>query len=203
MAKSRKVAHKATAMTGMKNPTKRLTKVIRGVENAWDVGSQNISVVFPILYRKPLDINMARSFCGLARIDHFNGRLIVNVEHGGVNLPETKIVEDRTEVASGLRGRDSGKEFRLCGAGGSDRLCLGPIGNSSVGQTEGITRGGTTVAKIIRMRCVNVAHEMKRGRRAGEGRQGWVHREVVGAIRRERKVRRGTFETKTPGGCAT
>ena len=74
------MAHNTTGMSRVKNPSERLGQVISRVEDARDKNHKDVAIVFPILDRKVLDVNVARTFSRMASIDHFDGSGIVFID---------------------------------------------------------------------------------------------------------------------------
>ena len=143
------VAHNATSMALMKNPTKRFCKVIRWVDDAMDECHDNVACIFPVLDGKMLDIDVTRAFGGDLGVDHVDGRLVVGVEDSGAFWRETQLSHDGVKVLGMLGGGDSSHEFSFSGACGSDGLCFASVGHSSAAEHESITCSGTPVAKVI------------------------------------------------------
>ena len=148
---SLEVAHNATGMALMKNPTKRFCKVIRWVDDAMDEGHDNVSCIFPVLNGKMLDINVSRAFGGDLGVDHVDGRLVVGVEDSRAFGRKTQLCHDSAKVFGMLGGGNSSHEFSFSGACGSDGLCFAAVGHSSAAEHESITCSGTPVAEIVGM----------------------------------------------------
>ncbi len=66
----------------MKDPAEAFGKGIAGIDNPFDFSQDNLTRFLPILNRKVLDVNVARSFGRTVGIDHFDGGGVVFVQVG-------------------------------------------------------------------------------------------------------------------------
>ena len=73
------MAHEASAVACMKDPTEWLRKVVGWVEDAGYVVEEDVTIVFPILNGEKLDIDMADTLRWDAGVDNLDGSLVVNV----------------------------------------------------------------------------------------------------------------------------
>ena len=64
------MAHETTGVTGMKDPTKGLGKIIGRVNNARNMDEANVSLLAPVLDSKKLNVNMPGTFGGFHGVDH-------------------------------------------------------------------------------------------------------------------------------------
>ena len=102
----------------------------------------DMTVIFPILDGKVLDVNMTGTFSGNTRIDHFDGRLIVAIDVGGSGLGKTKIGENGAKIFGMFGRRDSSNEFSFGGRGGSNRLGFATIRNAAARHGKGVASDG-------------------------------------------------------------
>ena len=135
------MAHDAATVSLMEDPAQRFCTVIRGVQNAGNMGHHNLLSVLPILDSKVLDINVARTLGWDLGVNHVDGGLIVHVNGGWSLWREAQFSEDGSEVLDLLGSSNSSKELCFSRTGGSDGLYLRFIGNSSTRKNEGIACG--------------------------------------------------------------
>ena len=76
------MTHRTASVASMKDRAKRFSKIVRRVENATNEMHDNITMFFPILNGKVLDMDMAGAISRNARIDHVDGRLVVAKQNG-------------------------------------------------------------------------------------------------------------------------
>ena len=132
-------------MTGVKNPAERFCEVISGVQNASAMYELNFKSFFSVLDHKIGYINVSGTFGRSFRVDHLDGCHVVFEESGGFLHRKTKVSKDGTKILRSLCGGDSGDEFSLHGAGGSDGLSLRLVGNGSARENERVPGGGTAL----------------------------------------------------------
>lgn len=60
-------------MPGMEYPAKGFAEVIGWVDDTSYVNREDITIILPILNGEVLDIDVASTFSGLARVDHLDG----------------------------------------------------------------------------------------------------------------------------------
>ena len=68
-----KIPYKAAGMARMKDPTNTLGKSITWIDDATEVGEEDLAGFAPILNGKILNVDVTRSFGGLVCINHFDG----------------------------------------------------------------------------------------------------------------------------------
>ena len=110
------MSHDITRMPRVKDPAKRLSQVIRWIDDSRDVFHNNITAGFPILDCKEPDINMTRPFSRFIGIDNINCRLVIFIDGCWTFLWKPEFAKDRSEKASSLGGRNSSNEFSFSGA---------------------------------------------------------------------------------------
>lgn len=165
--------HDPAGMAIVEDPTKRLGKVIRRVDDAGDEAHDNVTGFFPVLDREVLNINMPGALRGDASVDHVDRRLVVTMEACRTGRRKSQFPHDRPEVFGMLGRSDSRKEFRLSRTGGRDGLCLAAVGDSAARQDEGVASGGPAVAKVVGMSGVDESLDVER--RVGLWEGGKVH----------------------------
>ena len=79
---SGEMSHKATCMTGVKNPAERFGQVVGRIENTFDMMKGNMAFLLPILYGKMLYFEMTDSVCRMIVVDDLDGGFIVFKEWG-------------------------------------------------------------------------------------------------------------------------
>ena len=94
-------------------------------------------------------------------MDHFDGGGVVFVQVGRGILRKTEFTKDGTEVFRNLCSGDSGNKFGFRAASGSNGLGLGPIGNDTAREHEGVACGRSSATEVIGMGSIDVASESK------------------------------------------
>jgi hypothetical protein len=85
------VSHVVACMSGMKSPSKRLSPLIDGVDNAGNMMHFDVTSSSPHLDSKVLNINVARTRGGVAFIDHCDGGLVVHINRCRLGLCKTEV----------------------------------------------------------------------------------------------------------------
>jgi len=86
------VTHGASHVSMVQGGTKRLSSRVARVDDAGDVAHLDDPALSPFLDCEVLDINVTGAGSGLPLIDHGDGGLVVDVEHGRVFLFETELL---------------------------------------------------------------------------------------------------------------
>lgn len=151
------VSHEATSVTGMEDPSERLREVVGRVDNAGNVTHDDVAGVVPILNSKMLDVNVTRAFGRYTSVDHLDGRHVVFVDGRGTDLWEPQFLQDRAKILRMFGCQDRSEKLSFSGAGGSDGLCLGAVGDSSSTQHESIAGSRAAVAEVVGVSGVDEA----------------------------------------------
>ena len=85
------MAHQATSMAGVEDPSERLGEIIGGVDDPGDVTHFDIASFLPILNCKELYIDVPRAIGGHVGVDHIDSREIVFKYQGRVRLTKTEL----------------------------------------------------------------------------------------------------------------
>ena len=88
------MTHVATTVAVVEGPAASFCQSIGAVDDAGDVEKDQVTIVFPLLDGKVLDVNVASTVGGLARVDHFNRCFVVAVHICRFHLFETQAVVD-------------------------------------------------------------------------------------------------------------
>ena len=146
----------------VEDPTKGLSESIGGVDDARDVGQDDIVTILPVLYGKHLYVNVSATFSRNAVIDHVDSGHVIFVYRSRVRLCIPKLVEDGAKVQDCLGSGDGSDEFSFSTTCGSNRLCLAAVGDDTTSKAATVTGSGAAIAKIIGMGCINVREESER-----------------------------------------
>ena len=73
------MSHNTPGMPRVEDPAKRLSEVVRRVNDTRNTSKDNIGCFAPVLDGKVLNVDMVGPFCGYAMIDHVNRRNIVAI----------------------------------------------------------------------------------------------------------------------------
>ena len=82
------MAHGTTDVAVMKDPAKSLGEGISNVDDAGDGEEDNVTKEFPFLDGEELDVDVSGAWGGLGCIDNEDGRSIIFVDRGSVELGE-------------------------------------------------------------------------------------------------------------------
>lgn len=107
------MAHKATGMAGVQDPSERFGQIIGGVKDAGNVTHDNFPIVFPILNREVLYEYVSRAFSWNLCVDHFYCRFVIVVHRCRGRLFESKFTEDGAEILDLFGRTHSSVEFSL------------------------------------------------------------------------------------------
>ena len=138
------MSHKSPYMAVMQNPSERLCKTVRGVDDTRDVLHDDVTSFLPFLNGEVLDGNLSGPVCGYLRIHHFYGGHVVFQYGCRLLFRESEFAEDRSEVLGMLCSEDSSEEFGFCGASCCDRLRLASIRHGRAAVHERVSCGGTS-----------------------------------------------------------
>ena len=105
------MSHITPGMPRVQDPAKRLSEVIRRINDTRNMSEDNIAGFTPVLDGKMLNIDVTRPFCGYTMIDHVNHRNIVSIKGSCTFLFETKIVHNSTKVFGLFSSEYGGKKF--------------------------------------------------------------------------------------------
>ncbi len=128
------VAHHATNMPGMEDPTERLGEGIRWVDDSRDVVHVDVAVSLPVLDSEELNVDVTRSISRDVVVDHLDRGHVVFVDRSGSTLGKTEVSKDGPEVPCLLGGSNGSEKLSFSGASGSLRLSLGAVGNGAASQ---------------------------------------------------------------------
>ena len=145
------VFYEAASVPRVEDPANTFSKGIARVDGPFDVLKEDMASTSPILDGKVLDVDVTGAFCRASSIDHFDGRFVVFVKNGRSFLSEAKLMEKEAQVFGNLGSSNGSNEFSLSGAGGSDGLSFGTVGNNTTSKGETITGGRTALTKVISM----------------------------------------------------
>ncbi len=113
------VTHQAANMAVMERGTEGLGLRVCGVNDARNMGEDNLVGSFPFLEGKMLDVNMTSTRRWTTRIYHQDCSSVILEQRSRTNLRVPKFREDRPKVLGNLGEVDSSEEFGVCGAGGN------------------------------------------------------------------------------------
>jgi hypothetical protein len=130
----RKVAHKASGVTRMKDPADAFGEAVARVDDTLDVFQNNMASPFPVLNGKILNVNMAGAFSGTTGVDHLDCRFVVLIERSGAGLEKTELCEDGAEVFGHFGSGNGGNKLGFSRASGSDSLRFAAIGDDTTGK---------------------------------------------------------------------
>ena len=140
-------AHNATSVTRMWDPTKRFRKLVRGIDDSWDMTQDNVTGVFPVLNGEVLDVNVTRAISRLTAIDDMYSRHVVFVHGSGTGLGEAQLVHNSSEAPSVFCSKYGSWEFCFGGACSCDGLSLCVTGGGTSTEEE-CTTGGRAHASV-------------------------------------------------------
>ena len=83
-------------MSVMEYPTEWFCKSVSGIDSAFDELHFDVVFAFPFLDGKVGDIDVARTLCRYARVDNFDGRIVIFIDNGRFLLWESKVMQTRS-----------------------------------------------------------------------------------------------------------
>ena len=190
------MSEKSATMSFMKNTAEGFSQGIGWVDFSREMAQNEVTGTTPFLDCKPLDINMASPFGGLAIVDYVDSGLVVFKDNCGSRWGKTKFAKDRANIAADLTSVDGGKELGFSRASGNDGLSLHTVGNSSAGHDEGIPSSRAFVAQVIGVGGIDDGEEFR------ESNVGRIGREIVrvemGRDRVNRDMGQGRIRCRAP-----
>ena len=139
------MSHEATSVVRVENATDAFGEGVAGIDGTFDVFEEDVASTFPILDSKVLDVNVAGAFGRTAGVDHVDGRFVVLIEKSGMLLSKAKLLKDDTEIFGDLGSSNSGNKLSFSGAGGSDGLGFGAIGDDTASKGETVAGSRATL----------------------------------------------------------
>ena len=116
------MTHQTANVTMVKCSAERFCERISRIDNTRDMFEYDLKICLPLLNRKVLDVNVARTRRGATGINHEYRSCIVLVQACRLMLDIPELGKDRSQVFGDLCGMYGGKEFSFGRTGRDGRL---------------------------------------------------------------------------------
>ena len=149
------MAEEAATMAFMKDTPQGFCEGISGIDFAGKVTKKEVSCLAPFLDGKPLDVNVASPFSGLAIVDDIYARFVVFKNKSRFGGGKVEFTENRAEITSHFFTLNGNKTFGFGRAGGDNRLCFNMEGDGGTRHDESVTSSRMFGLEIISMGSIN------------------------------------------------